>query len=505
MKSDFTRRSFLRTAALGSAAFALAVNAKGQPAKLPRKPNLLVFLPDQMRADVLAVCGGGPRYAPNLNKLASQSSVFQHAYVTHPVCSPSRSSFLTGTWPHANRCTENWARLDPQFHCLPELMGDNDYRCAYMGKWHLGDELNPQHGFTEWVSIMDDFQKGVNPDPSAVSDYSKFLYSRGLKPANKKQNYFGKKFITKLPIELSKPKFLEIRACDFLERHKGDPFVLFVAFLEPHPPYDGPLNNEHPLDQITLDPTSNQIFGPDMPLRYRMRQQRQEKKIGKTTEEYFGVKQRYLGLVTEVDRSIGAILEKLEQLGIADNTIVAHSSDHGDMMGAHRLFEKCVMFEEATRVPYLVRLPNQRQMISISQPVSQIDFAPTMLDLLGQQPHPQCVGTSCAPLLRGESMPPANTFVEWAPQQHAKHRKPQGLAKPEEIQRAFHESTRAMITPDGWKICLRDADKNELYNLRSDPEELQNLYGQSEQKEVIARLAGEIHQWQEHAGDTLKV
>jgi arylsulfatase A-like enzyme len=174
-------------------------------------------------------------------------------------------------------------------------------------------------------------------------------------------------------------------------------------------------------------------------------------------------------------------------------------------MGAHRLFEKCVMFEEAVRVPYLVRMPNQRQPISISQPVSHIDLMPTILDLLGEKPHEQCVGKSRVPLMRGESMPPETVFMQWAPDFYGKNPKAKGLGKPEEIKRAANESTRAAITPDGWKICLRDADKNELYHLRSDPRELQNLYYRSDQKEAIARLTSEIHQWQERDGDTVKV
>jgi len=507
MKFDFTRRSFLRTTALGSAALALGTAAKGQPAKLPRKPNLLIFLPDQQRPDTIACYGGPTNYAPNLSKFATQSTVFHQVYVTHPVCTSSRSSLMTGTWPHENHCTQNWAELDPKFLCFPELMSDRDYRCAYMGKWHLGDELNMQHGFSEWVSIMDEFHKTFNKvrDPNAISDYSKFLFEKGLKPAGQQQRFFGKKFITKLPIELGRPKFLEIKACDFLERHKNDPFVLFVMFLEPHPPYSGPLNEEHPLTEKDLDPAANHIFGADMPLRYRMRQQWDAERFGKSTHDYLKVKQRYLGLVTQVDRSIGAILEKLETLGLADNTIVIHTSDHGDMMGAHRLFEKCVMFEEAVRVPYLVRMPNQRRTASISQPISHIDLVPTFLDLLGQKPHEQCVGKSRVPLLRGESMPPQTVFIEWAPDFYGKNPKAHGLGTPEEIKRAANETTRTAITPEGWKICLRDVDKNELYNLRADPREMQNLYGRTNQKEMIAKLTGEIHQWQGRAGDTIKV
>ena len=410
---------------------------------------------------------------------------------------------MTGTWPHANGCTRNNTRIDAGLRCLPEMIDDADYRCAYMGKWHLGDEPFAQHGFTEWVSIMDRYQKHFSPgrDQKAISDYGKFLISKGLKPDKKKKAGFSVGFPTRLPIELSRPRFLQAKACDFLERHQGEPFVLFVSFFEPHPPYGGPLNNEHPLAEITLDPTAAEIMDADMPLRYRSLQQTERKSFTASSENERRTKQKYLGLVTEVDQSIGAILSKLEEVGIAGNTIVVHTSDHGDMLGAHRLFGKKVMFQEAARVPYLVHMPNQSRLIPIPQPVSHIDFLPTMFDLLGKPVHPQCVGTSRAPLLRSQSMPTENIFLEWAPEAP----QARALEKPEEIQLAITESTRALVAPDGWKLCLRDHDKNELYNLRLDPGEAHNLFYNGQHREVIDRLTNDIHLWQERVGDTLKV
>src|SRR5438309_2165566 len=107
MRSGLSRRQFVRTAALGSAGVALASRLRAQPAKLRPKPNLLVFLPDQLRADTIVGEQASRVHAPNLHKLASQAVVFERAYVTQPICAPSRSSLLSGTWPHANGCTNN--------------------------------------------------------------------------------------------------------------------------------------------------------------------------------------------------------------------------------------------------------------------------------------------------------------------------------------------------------------------------------------------------------------
>src|ERR1700719_4848091 len=107
MVRNLSRRSFLRTAALSSAGLAFAPKIRGGSAKLPRKPSLIVFLPDQQRADTIACYGNGRVHSPNLSKLASQSFVFEQAYVTQPVCTPSRSSLMTGMWPHQTTCTYN--------------------------------------------------------------------------------------------------------------------------------------------------------------------------------------------------------------------------------------------------------------------------------------------------------------------------------------------------------------------------------------------------------------
>ena len=505
MSGHFSRRSFVRTAALGSAGLVLGSKIKAQPARLPRQPNLIVFLPDQQRADTVACYGAQRICAPNLDKLASQSCVFQQAYVTHPVCTPSRSSLLTGTWPHSNGCTHNNVILGTNFQCLPEMLGDTAYRTAYMGKWHLGEEVFAQHGFNEWLSIV---HGGEEEDDEhvgkVVTDYDKFLLAKGLKPNDEEKGVFSRDFCSNLPIALSKPKFLEEGVCNFLERQGRDPFILFVAFFEPHPPYNGPLNNEHPLEQSDLDPTRGHTFGEEMPLRYRLRQEFDRNRFG-GVEKQLRIKRNYLGLVTEIDRSIGVILSRLEDLGLADDTIVVHTSDHGDMMGAHGLMGKEVSFDQAVRVPYLVRMPEQRRTVSIAQPVSHIDFAPTLLDLVGKAPHEQCAGKSRAPLLRGESMAAETVFVEWSPNRMRQVVKGTKLAHTDKIKRAIGESTRVAVSPDGWKLCLRDHDKNELYNLRSDPSEKRNLYNHAEHKAVIGRLTGEIHLWQESVGDNINV
>jgi arylsulfatase A-like enzyme len=469
-----------------------------------RKPNLLLLLPDQQRADTISCYGGIKVYAPNLNKLASESVAFERAYVTHPVCTPSRSSLMTGTWPHINGCTRNNVPLDRRFRVFPELMEDRDYRTAYIGKWHLGEEGPAGCGFQQWISTDDH------------GDYVNFLVSAGVAP-DKPNGRFSKLAISNLPLELSRPKFLEKHACEFIEKHHRDPFILVVGFVEPHSPYNGPLNNEHPLDQVDLDVTATLPESENIPLRYRLMREWQQTEamldrerlpvqlfFGITPEEYRSIKQRYLGLITLVDQSVGVILECLERFGLSGDTIVVHTSDHGDSLGAHHLFGKETMFEEAARVPLLIRLPGQKMGKIVLQPVSHIDLVPTLLDLLRQPRHPQCVGKSLLPVINAEVAPPENAFLEWAPNR-TKVKKGTSLARRRMVKRAVEESTRAVVTREGWKLCLRDKDSNELYNLNDDPWETHNLYENRQYAPVISRLTGEIHRWQESANDKFRL
>lgn len=478
-----TRRAALQMLGAGGAPAILRSSRKPGD-----KPNLLVLWTDQQRADTMAAYGN-PRYrVPTLNRLAAESVVFERCYVTQPVCTPSRSSVMTGLWPHRNGCVRNNIPLKPDAKTLPELLADSAYRTAYMGKWHLGDELFAQHGFQEWVSIEDIYNRYFSPgrDRSARSSYHHFLLRMGYRPDSGDQ--FSRRFATTVPIEHSKPSFLAQEAANFILRHRRQPWILYVNTLEPHTPFSSALNDLHSEEEAPLPANYPGIPKTPEPEWYKAR--RRKFLTPKTEgfdltrpEGWKRMHRNYAGLCSLVDQAFARILWALEVSGQAENTIVVHTSDHGEMMGAHSLMAKSVMYEEAVRVPLLVRVPFPAQRPQrVPHPVSHIDLAPTLLELLGVR-SPDLDGRSLLGYLTGRRRP-EDVFIEWH-------------ADPEE----GGPNARAVVTPEGWKLVLHDRDVSMLFDHRRDPYEMHNLYG----SDPTRSLRDKITQWQQRTGDRLEL
>ena len=483
-----------------------------------RPPNLLFLFTDEQRADTMAAYGNTRIQTPNLNRLAAQSTVFQRAYVTQPVCTPSRSTILTGLYPHTNGCTENNVSLPADVPCLPEMLSGGDYVAAYHGKWHLGDEIFCQHGFDEWRSIEDGYERYYSPgrDKTARSTYYHFLIESGLTPANGK--FFGRAESTRLPEEFGKPAYLAGEASRFIREHQDRQFVLFVNFLEPHMPFFGPRDDQHSLDQVVLPDNYEALPTADQPLKTRLFQrvyyERGHSGLPLQTEAHWRrMIANYWGLCSLVDTHVGTILDTLAECGLDENTIVVYTSDHGDMMGSHRLLAKCVMFEEAVRVPLLVRLPGQTQAQRIPQPVSQVDLVPTLLDWMGQPLPSGLEGQSLRSLVEGSNSA-EDVFIEWngpnnglgdAIGRVSVPEPMRDLATQSEIEAAITDPVRTVITPDGWKYNCSPLGEHELYNLVEDPLETHNLVRRAELQPKVQELWQRIRRWQERTVDSVEL
>jgi len=487
---------------------------------MPR-PNLLFIFTDEQRADTMAASGNSRIETPVLDRLADGATVFESCYVTQAVCTPSRSSIMTGLWPHTNGCTRNNVPLMTDTQCLAEMLPEGEYACGYHGKWHLGDEIFRQHGFDEWMSIEDMYTAHYTEgrDRRARSDYHHSLVERGQTPSE--SNYFNRNLCARLPEELGKPAFLAREASRFIRENRERPWALYVNFLEPHMPFFGPRDDQHPTDGITLPGNFDSPPGPDQPLKTRLLRAAYHERghsglALKTEADWRRMIANYWGLCSLVDTHVGTILGTLAECGLDDDTIVVYTSDHGDMMGSHRLLAKCVQFEEALKVPLIVRLPGQTAPRRVSGPVSQIDLVPTLLELMGVDAPGHLQGESIAPLVRGEaSSSERDAFVEWngpntgigsdsagVPKLTGEMLK---IATPDEAAASITDPVRTVIGPEGWKLNASQLGEHELYDLGSDPLETTNLFGRAEHNLRASELAARIRAWQERTGDTAEV
>jgi len=483
-----------------------------------RRPNLLFLYTDEQAFNTLAAYGNQRIQMPNLNRLAGQSVVFDRAYVTQPVCTPSRSTLLTGLYPHTNGCTANNVPLRGETPCLPEMLANGRYVTGHFGKWHLGDELFAQHGFDQWVSIEDMYNRyfGEGRDPDATSSYHDFLIANGFCPANGER--FGRGQAARLPEAMGKPAFLARRASAFIRAHQAAPFILYVNFLEPHMPYFGPRDDQYDPAEVPLPANFDAEPGAAQPLKTRVfaeayRQRGHSGMPLRTREDWQRIIANYWGLCSLVDTHVGIILDTVEACGLGDNTIVVFTSDHGDMMGSHRLLAKCVMFEEAIRVPLMIRLPGRDRGKHVRGPVSQIDIVPTLLDLLGGAAPGHLQGESLREIIEGRYVSrERNVFVEWngsdtgvVGDAAGTVRMPgrfSGVVSRDDLAGAVTDPVRTVITHDGWKLNQSPRGEHELYNLTRDPGETENLFGQEKYESVIDRLSDMIRQWRKRTGDS---
>jgi len=487
-----------------------------------RPPNLLFLFTDEQRADTLAAYGNTCIQMPNLNRLAAQSTVFQRVYVTQPVCTPSRSTLLTGLYPHTSGLTENNVSLPADVPCLPEMLDPGaEYVCAYHGKWHLGDEIFAQHGFPEFRSIEDGYggYYSEGRDPETRSTYHQWLVEQGVVAAGDPP--LGRGAACRLPERYGKPAYLAGEASRFIREHADEPFVLFVNFLEPHMPFFGPRDDQYDPDEVLLPPNFDDLPGPDQPLKTRL-YQRAYYQAGhsglplRSEADWRRMIANYWGLCSLVDTHAGTILDTLSECGLDEHTIVVYTSDHGDMMGSHRLLAKCVMYEEALRVPLLIRLPRQSSGATIATPVSQVDLLPTLLDYMGQPLQGRALdGKSLRPLMEGGPRAPArDVFVEWSGHNNGfgdvigRVVPPPGaleLATEEQIAAAVTDPVRTAITPDGWKLNYSPLGEHELYHLAEDPYETRNLARDPATRPVFDDLAARIRAWQERTKDGVEL
>lgn len=474
-----------------------------------------------MRQDTMACYGNNWIQSPHLNRLAEQSFVFDHAYVTQPVCAPARASLLTGLYPPSAGMPRNRLVMPPDVQTVAQMVGD-DHVTGYIGKWHLGDEIVKQRGFDHWVSSNDfwwpEYTDSENQE--RFSDYHQHVVESGYEPEQEHPGgrTFSQAQRASLPPQEQMASFLANRAADFIEANAENPFVLYVSTIEPHPPFSGPYNGMYdpatlPVDETFMQPPEDSsLFNR---LRAELFADCVRDGISTSTEAgWRELRANYFGNVKLVDDMVGTILGALSSNGLDDSTIVVFTSEHGDMIGTHGMLEMRTPYEEAAKVPLLVRVPwlSEGGLSEGAQRVggnfSQIDILPTLLELLGQPVGDHLQGESRAAVLEGaETLANNDVFIQhngvgdrdltdecdaWSMPQ-------------ERVADLNFMNTlpwRSVVTADRWKLTLCAGDQGELYDLNSDPNETANLFDDPAQRDRIRTMAARLHLWQAENGDT---
>ena len=445
-----TRREFLAgLGALGVAACARAPEA--EPA--PKRPNILFLFPDQMRAQAMGCMGNPDVKTPNLDKLASEGILFRNTFANTPVCCPARANILTGKYAHKNGMIANDLRLRESETTVAELLAAEGYRTGFIGKWHL--DGGPR-------------QPGYVP-PGERRQGFEFWAANEVSHRHFDTHYF-RDSPEPIPIEVFEPEAWADLGIEFLRETETDerPFFLTVQMGPPHNPYKAPEEYRALYDPESLTMRPNWADGERVPGREDLA--------------------HYYGMITAVDDQVGRMMEELERLGLAEDTVVLFSSDHGDMMGSQGARLKRKPWEESIGVPGIVRYPRGGQSgVETDALFTHVDFAPTLLSLCGMTPPAEMQGADLAPVILGEASegPDSAFFQIFGPYDGG----------------AVAAGWRGVRTHRYMYARYRD-EPWVLYDLESDPYERNNLVGDAEAAEIQQELQAKLDDWMAKTGDS---
>ena len=433
------------------------------------RPNIVFILVDDLRWDALGCMGHPIARTPNIDRIAKEGALFRNFFVSIPLCSPSRASFLTGQYAHTHKVVDNAdnAALSHRLVTFPRLLHDAGYETAYVGKWHMGMDDSSRPGFDHWVSFKG---QGAYLDPVINVDGN----------SSKVNGYMT--------------DILNEHAVNFVKATHQKPFLLYLSHKSVHGPFTPAERHKDLFTDATfpIPPSLNDTLEGKPALTRKVAEDasangKKKKKKTATREaaldseaNHFNIARNQLRAMAAVDEGVGRILEALEITSQLDNTLIIFTSDNGFFWREHGLGDKRWAYEESIRDPLLMRYPRLiKPGTVLEQFALNIDIAPTLLDLAGT-PVPKSIhGKSLLPLFKKSKPPWRKSFLT----------------------EYFHEKgfprtpTWQAARTDRWKYIhyteLEGMD--ELYDLKADPYELANLINnkssQSPLKELKAELA----------------
>ncbi len=462
----YTRREFIGVAAGGAAAISLVGLISACAGQDGKRPNVLVLQPDQHRGTIMSCAGDKQIHTPNLDRLAAAGVRFTNCVSSSPVCSPFRASFQTGLYQHKHGVVRNNLLLDPDFTTFAEVFATAGYATGYIGKWHLDGgipEVQPG-GYIEPGERRQEWQDW--------NGYEKFHEYFKVWKYDENRNQ------VRVEGYDWEPTWHTDMALDFARHNRdaGKPWLYYIAYGPPHDPEQCP--------QKYLD-----MFDPDafeLPPDILAAEWPPERE--KLLRWYYQV---YYGLVTAIDVEVGRILDGLRDLGVYEDTIILYTSDHGDRLGSHRDPNqgyprgKGAPYATAFRIPLIIHWPREIRPGQVYDTlVSNVDFAPTLLDMAGLGVPAVMQGDSIASwCLKGRGIENEAVYL--------------GIGGPPDTRSRGWRGVwdgRYVFSPLGYNV---------LYDHQADPYEMNNLFDSPEHAAVRRRMCQLLAELAEKTEDPL--
>ncbi len=440
------------------------------------RPNLLVIHTDEhnfrtlgcyralMSPDQAMVWGKQAVVdTPNIDRIAKAGAICTKFYATTPLCSPSRSAFMTGRYPQNTPVTTNNVPMSDDVITFAEVLRRSGYATGYAGKWHLDGGGKPQWAPKRQFGYTD----------------NRYMYNRGhwkqlvdtpAGPAVKARNANGKPTydVHGADAKSFTTDFLADKTVEFIRAHKDEPFCFMVSIPDPHgpnsvrPPYDTMFDRITFQDPRTMHKPDSAVpaWGP--------------KEAHSLSNPLM---RQYFGMVKCIDDNVGKILDELAKLRLAERTIVIFTADHGDLCGEHGRHNKGVPFEASAKVPFVIRAPDKIKPGSIiRQALGCVDFAPTILGFMGLDAPPKTDGRDASALLTGKAPD------GW---------KDVAFMRGASMNRQSPGSWLAAVT-QRYKLVVSPREKPWLFDLQKDPDEVTNYFADPACRETIRQLAKDL-------------
>lgn len=455
-------------------------------------PNILWICTDQQRYDTIGALGNPHVSTPNIDRLVQQGVAFTHAYCQSPICTPSRTSFLTGMYPSTVHVNGNGNAFFPETPPLvTRTLSEAGYHCGLIGKLHLASaygRIEPRinDGYSYWQyshAPRDDWKEG--------HDYADWVRSKGYILGELTRNIEG------VPAELHQTTWCAEKTIEFIRQECDGPWLASVNIYDPHPPFNPPqvyremfnpakmpgslfrktdLQQQKKLEAVDFQskcqsPEELDIRNPIQPRSPLPESQTERASLGKRDAKT--LQAAYYAMIKLIDDQLGRIMEVLEETGQRQHTVVIFTSDHGEMLGDHGLIQKgCRFYEGLVRVPLIFSCPGYfEQGLKSEALVELLDKAPTLLELAGLEVPERMQGRSLLPILRGQADPnPQRQFVRCEYYD--------ALDQPDGTFSTMYRNQRHKL------VVYHGHQHGELYDLQEDPHEFDNLWDQPENQSL---------------------